>query len=181
MAFEFVIEDSVEIYRDPGGELHHWTVITGRLRSGGIRAGQLVRVPGAGGMDTVGSALGFIAKGQNLGDVISAEAYPKLFGIAVWQLAPLRDSIARGSVMTECAHEQYIETLLRLLVIRPERIFHPHAEHPDKGCEDCEITLNERPETIPLLTRLAEGNNPYFAARAAEALDKYFSSPEAHE
>ena len=34
MAFEFVIEDSVEIYRDPGGERHHWTIVTGRLQTG---------------------------------------------------------------------------------------------------------------------------------------------------
>jgi hypothetical protein len=181
MAFEFVIEDSVEIYRDPGGELHHWTIVTGRLRSGTIRAGQVLRVPGADGMDTVGSALGFIKRGQNLGEMIEAESFPDLFGIAIWQLAPLRDTIAPGSVITDCTTDQYIATLLRLLVTRPERIFHPHgAEHPDKGCEDCENTLAHKPETIPLLTRLAEGNNPYFAARAAAALETYFSSPDFH-
>ena len=179
MAFEFIIEDSVEIYRDPGGERHHWTIVTGRLQSGFIRAGQLLRVPGADGMDTVGSALGFIAKGQNLGEVIDF-TFPHLFGIAIWQLAPLRDTIAPGSTVTDCEHDQYIQTLLRLLVTRPERIFHPHKDHPDMGCEDCENTLAHKPETIPLLTRLAEGNNPYFAQRAAAALDQYFSSPDSH-
>jgi hypothetical protein len=180
MAFEFVLEDSVEIYRDPGGERHHWTIVTGRLKSGAIRAGQLVRVPSVDGVDTVGSALGFIAKGQNLGESIDAESFPHLFGIAIWQLAPLRPTIAAGGVITDCAYEQYQQTLLRLLVTRPERIFHPHGEHPDMGCEDCEITLDGKPDAIPLLNRLAEGGDPYFATRAQAALARYFPSPDSH-
>jgi hypothetical protein len=177
MAFEFVIEDSVEIYRDPGGERHHWTIVTGRLRSGAIRAGQIVQVPSADGTPTVGSALGFIKRGQNLGEYIDAEQFPDLFGIAIWQLAPLRPTITPGTLVTDCTLEAYLETLLRLLEQHPERIFHPHSKDHPEGCEDCENTLAHKPETIPLLTRLAESDNPYFAARAAAAIERYFSSP----
>lgn len=176
MAFEFVLEDSVEIYQNPGGQYHHWTVLSGRLKSGAIRAGEIVRVPGADGVPTVGSALGFMAQGQNLGDGVDAESYPHLFGIAVWQLAPLRPTLVPGSVVTNGSYEEYQETLLRLLEERPERIFHPHgAEHPNVGCEDCELILDEKPEFIPLLRRLAAGGDAYLARRAAAALKQHYS------
>jgi hypothetical protein len=175
MAFEFVLEDSVEIYQNPGGQYHHWTILSGRLKSGAIRAGQLVSVPGADGVATVGSALGFMARGQNLGEGVDAESFPDLFGIAVWQLAPLRKTLAPGSVITGCSYEEYMDGFLRVLAEHPERIFHPHgAEHPDVGCEDCEQTLEERPEVVPLLRKLAAGSNAYLAGRAAAALKRYY-------
>lgn len=177
MAFEFVLEDSVEIYQNPGGQHHHWTVLSGRLRSGAIRAGAILQIPGADGVPTVGSALGFMARGQNLGEGVAAESFPHLFGIAVWQLAPLRPTLVPGSLVTDCAYETYQAALLRLLAERPERIFHPHgAEHPDIGCEDCELTLAERPIVIPLLRTLAAGGDAYLAGRAAAALQKYFAA-----
>ncbi len=181
MAFEFVLEDSVEIYQAPGGQYHHWTILSGRLASGAIRAGELLTVPGVNGVPTVGSALGFMAQGQSLGQGVVAENFPDLFGIAVWQLAPLRPTLVPGSLVTPCTYTEYLETLMRLLEQRPERIFHPHgAEHPDVGCEDCELTLAEKPEVIPLLRRLAEGGDAYLAGRATAALQRYYLQPGEH-
>ncbi|MCB9640366.1 MAG: hypothetical protein H6728_15730 [Myxococcales bacterium] len=131
----FVIEDLVEVHRDPGGHYHHFSVLIGQLQQGSLSFGQILSFDTELGGVVSAKVGGFEAFRKFLPQTIHAEDQHGTLGVMLWGPAPPKAWKARGeaSVVSLEEHEQHLQ---RLLTQHPAIFFHHQGQTPF-FCPEC--------------------------------------------
>lgn len=176
MAFQFKIEEGVEVHKDPLGHYHHWTILTGKLLEGTVRQGDCIKIPLADGTMLAAHVGGFNLASQTLGSEVSAGQYDRTFGMMTWRPAAQNSEVLRD-VAQDCTTEEFQSILLGILQNHPTRIFHSRgvqAGHLD--CHGCVVIPNTS-EVAAILQNLQTSTDTYIARRASLVLQKWAAPP----
>jgi hypothetical protein len=136
MTFKFQVTDAVEIFKDPIGHYHHWTILAGRLVEGTMHLYDRICIPAVDGTMMVARIGGFDAYGMRFGSEVSSGQYADPFGVMVSSPAPSRREIAMD-VATSASSREFHELVGWALRHRPARLLH------DRGPEGCGFPCRE--------------------------------------
>ena len=183
MTFEFQITDAVEIFKDPIGHYHHWTILIGRLVRGTIHLADPICIPAADGTKMVARVGSFDAYGRRFGSELSSKDYADPLGVMVRSPAPSRMEIAMG-LATSSSSTEFHELIGWALQHRPARLLHDRG--PDRRgvpCPECMRVLFSAgpalyPEFEPILRDLRHAPDKYIAKSAQDVLDKSMSAEQ---
>lgn len=164
----FLIEEIVEVHRDPGGHYHHWSIVVGRLKTGALAQGEFLQLPTSDGSLCSGRTGGFEAFHRLLPAKIHAEEIDFLLGVMIIAPAPPRAVVCPGEAFS-ISREEHEANLLALLRGFPERLFHTQGGTPFR-CRDCPGALRGLPAARPLLEALREHHLDAAVARHAREL-----------
>src|SRR5438874_130545 len=142
MTFQFKIEDVFEVYRDPLGHYHHWTILAGKVLEGTMRQGNCIKIPLSDGTMLAAHVGGFDLASKTLGPEVSAGQYDQTLGMMTWCPAANNSEVLR-EVAQDCTPEEFQSILLSTLENHPGRVFHNRgvrASHLD--CQDCVVIPN---------------------------------------
>lgn len=142
MTFKFEIIDAVEIFKDPVGHYHHWTVLVGRLVEGTMHLSDRICIPAVDGSKMGARVGGFDAYGMRFGSEVSSGQYAGPFGVMVSSPAPSQGEIAMGAA-TSSSSREFHELAGWTLRHRPRRLLHDRG--PDgRGfpCQECTQVLS---------------------------------------
>jgi hypothetical protein len=194
--FEFQIIETVEIFKDPIGHYHHWTILFGRLAEGTMHPRDLICIPAVDGtkmcariggttpspaMD--GTRMRAPVCREDPGSEVWSRRRGDSFGVMVSSPAPSQSEIAMG-VATGSSPEEYHELAGWALRHRPARLIHDRG--PDGlgfPCPDCTRVLYTKgpvlhPNFEPALRDLCRHSDPYVARRAQDMISEAMSAAE---
>lgn len=183
MTFKFQITDAMEIFKDPIGHYHHWTVLVGRLVEGTIHLADLMCIPAVDGTKMGARVGGFDAYRKRFGSELSSEDHTDPLGVIVWSPAPSRKEIAMG-VATSSSLTEFHELAGWALQHRPARLLHDRGpERRGVPCPECMRSLfNDGPvlhaEFEPILRDLRHSSDNYIARTARDIIEKSMSAEE---
>ena len=183
MMFKFQIAQSVEIFKDPMGHYHHWTILTGHLLEGTMHLYDAIFIPTVDGAKTCARIGGFEASHKSLGSQVSSGQQSGSIAVMVWSPAPSQREIAMGAA-TNGSPEEFHELAAWALRHRPARLIHDRG--PDGfglPCPDCtQLLYIAGPVLDPDFERelrpLCGHPDPYIAGRAQDIIDKAMSEAE---
>ncbi len=151
----FLVQEAIEVHRDPIGHYHHWTIIIGVLSAGTLSHGDILELPTRDGSPCSGFVIGFERARRVLGPTISADDSEAPIGVAIRCPAPPRAIVTAGLARRIDA-EQHRANLLTTLRDNPRRIFHSRGPRaPAFRCDECAAGLRRIPEARPQLEQLA--------------------------
>ena len=183
MTFKFQITEAVEIFKDPIGHYHHWTVLGGRLAEGTMHLSDWICIPAVDGTKMGARIGGFDAFRVRFGSEVSSEQYPDPIGVMVSSPAPSRREIAMGAA-TSSSSREFHELAGWALRHRPARLLHDRG--PDGcglRCRDCARVLYSDGRVLladfePILRDLQQNLDPYIASFAQHIINESMSSEE---
>jgi hypothetical protein len=124
----FAVHAAHEVFRDPNGHVHHWTILQGALLEGTLRLADPLAVPRMGGGSWIGQIVGFETRGEWLGSSADAEHLGgRPLGVAIRGVAPPAAGVAPGEVRVATLDEA------RLLATELSNLDPAVCDH----CEDC--------------------------------------------
>lgn len=183
MTFKFQITDAMEIFKDPIGHYHHWTVLVGRLVEGAIHLADLMCIPAVDGTKMGARVGGFDAYRRRFGSELSSKHDTDPLGVMVWSPAPSRKEIAMG-VATSSSLMEFHEFAGWALQHRPARLLHDRGpERRGVPCPECmRVLFSDGPvlhaEFEPILRDLRYSSDSYIARTAHDIIEKSMSAEE---
>lgn len=183
MTFKFQITDAVEIFKDPIGHYHHWTVLVGHLVDGTMHLGDRICIPAVDGTKMGARVGGFEAYGMRFGSEVSSGQCADPLGVMVSSPAPSQREIAMGAATSGSARE-FHELAGWALRHRPARLLHDRG--PDgRGfpCHECtRVLYSEGPvlhaDFEPILRDLQYNPDPNIANWSRNIMKKSMSAEE---
>jgi len=195
MLARFELADAVDVFKDPGGHYHHWTVLMGRIVEGTLRIGDVLIVPAADGGVIAARIGGFHAFLAAVSDTISADRHRTTrLGVMIHSPPILKELLPEplaGVVVTQGTAED-LETTLSTSLEPARRPLLLHAvvmadeERAALGldeadgpviCRPCLAMLGLRPDLVRRLPEVLDDPRPAVAAAAALALAEYRRQP----
>lgn len=175
MAFQFKIDEVVEVHRDPIGHYHHWTILVGNLVEGTARQGDFIKIPLLDGTILAALIGGFEQFHRTLGLEVSAGQYDR-FGMMTWRPAAVNSEVLRD-IAQDCTAEEFQTILLATLQHHPRRIFHNRGIHAsDLDCQEC-VVIPNTPDVVTILQNLQTSPDTYIAQRASLVLQRWATPP----
>ena len=189
MSFKFQIMDAAEIFRDPIGHYHHWTILAGHLLEGTVCVRDKICIPATDGTKMCAVIGGFDkfyfeAEKKDFGSEVSAGQYASPFGVMVRCPAPSEKEVARD-LATGCSSEEFHELIGSSLHHKPTRLIHDRG--PDGlglPCGECTQILYHFARHVlhadfeSALTDLCRHPDPYIAGRAQDIISKAMTEAE---
>jgi hypothetical protein len=183
MTFKFQIADAVEIFKDPNGHYHHWTVLVGRLVEGTMHLGDGIGIPAVDGTKIGARIGGFDAYRVRFGSEVSFDQYTDPFGVMVSSPAPSQREIAMSAATSLSASELH-ELAGWALRHRPARLLHDRGPN-GRGlrCQDCTRPLYSQSPVLhadfkAILRDLQHDSAAYIADFARDIINKSPGSEE---
>ena len=178
LPFRFKLDAAAEVYRDPLGHYHHWTVLSGHLVEGTMRVGNLIKLPLTDGTVFIAHIGDMTKFTRSLGTEITVGQVDQPFTVVVWQPAPRQDDIALSSA-TDATPEEARHNLLDTLEHHPYRLLHNRGKDAATyDCGACSRAIPHTLETVAILKRLRRTADNYIAQRASAILQKWNSESE---
>jgi hypothetical protein len=180
MTFKFQVTDSVEIFKDPIGHYHHWTVLVGVVLEGTIRQSDIICIPAVGGAKLCATILSFDSFHNRLGLEISIGQHATPIGVLVGHPAPSKNEINLG-VAARGSPEEFHDLILWALRHRPARLIHDRGSNGlGFSCAECTRILYKHGNVLHkdfelLLQNLIQHHDPYISRRAQEIIDRAVS------
>lgn len=175
MSFRFRIDGAAEIFKDPTGHYHHWTILSGQVVEGTLRRGDKMIIQSDHAQSLGTCLLDFSLVNNPLRDQVSAGEYTDPICIATWLPALSKADIAPGTG-TACSPEEFHETIVWGLEHYPQRFLHDRGLNGrDLPCSDCSRALFRQwnvihPDCAAVLRRLCDSPDAYIAQRARKIL-----------
>lgn len=184
MSFKFQIVGAAEIFRNPTGHYHHWTILIGHLLEGTMRLSDSICIPAADGSKMGAYIGGFDGFRTRFGDEVSVGKHSGPFGVMVRCPAPSQEEIARD-LATGCSPEEFHELIEYALRDRPERLIHDRGPNGvGLPCQECTQKLYRLGLSVlhtdfeSALADLFHHPSPYIAGRARDIISKAISETE---
>lgn len=157
----FLLEDLIEVHRDPIGHYHHWSFAIGRLLEGTLEHGQWVRLPGV-EMDHYATIGCFEAFRKILpGPTLTADP-ERVVGVMLRSPAPTKRSLQLDThSLFNTTKNEVKQQLPHTLKNHPDRFFHDRGPHGRQWrCRECSGILHKHHEQcLPVLKALLQDHN----------------------
>jgi hypothetical protein len=184
MTFKFKLEDAIEVYRDPIGHYHHWTILVGSVTEGTIHRSDLISIPCLDGTKVASRILDFVLFHRSIGVEVSAGQFSDPIGIVAWRPAAKKEEIAHDAA-TDCSEEVFEATIRWTLANKPSRLLHDRGPNGfGYDCNECTTVLYKHdhavlePDLEPGIRALLEHSDPYIVKRAKQIVNTSISEQE---